>query len=70
MPDPRWMSVVIDQRQRGAWLGGEVRPTYGNVDADPLPAKPEPARTSVAERLAVRLRSVFRTGRRAQGAFR
>ena len=64
------MSVVIYQRQQGEWLGGEERPPYGDVDAEPLPAQPERARASVAERLSVRLRSVFRTSGRAQGAFR
>jgi len=70
MPDPRWMSVVIYQRQQGDRLGGGERPAYGDVDAEPLPAQPERARTSVAERLTVRLRSAFRTGGRPQGAFR
>jgi hypothetical protein len=64
------MSVVIHQRQQGAWLGGEERPPYGDVDAEPLPAKPERARASIAERLTVRLRSVLRTSRRTQGALR
>jgi hypothetical protein len=70
MPDPRWMSVVIYQRQHGEWIGGEERPPYGDIDAEPLPAKPEQARASIAERLTVRLRSVVRAGERAQGAFR
>ena len=66
MAEPRWMSVVIYQRQQGAWLGGNEHLPYGDVDADPLPAKPEPARPSIADRLTIRLRS----GGRAQGAFR
>ena len=70
MADPRWMSIVIHQRQQGVWLGGEDRPPYGDLDAEPLPAKPEPARASIAERLTLRLRSVFRPRGRAVGAFR
>jgi len=70
MADSRWMSIVIEQRQQSAWLGGEEHSPFGDVDAEPLPAKPEPTRASIADRLAIRLRSVFRTGGRAQGAFR
>jgi len=64
------MSIVIYQRQQGVWGGGEARPPFGDVDAEPLPAMPERARSSVAERLTIRLRWIFRTGGRPQGAFR
>lgn len=60
MADPRWMSIVINQRQQGVWLRGDDRPGYGDVDAEPLPATPERARASIAERLTIRLRSAFR----------
>jgi hypothetical protein len=70
MPDPRWMSVVIYQRQQSAGLGGAERPPYGDVDAEPLPAEPEREHADLASRLTVRLRSVMRARSRTQGALR
>lgn len=70
MPDPRWMSVVVYQRQQSAWLGGVERPPYGDVDAEPLPTEPERERVSVASRLTLRLRSVMRTRSHPEGALR
>jgi hypothetical protein len=70
MPDPRWMSVVFYQRQQSAWPGGDERPPYGDVDAEPLPVEPRHDGISLSSRLAVRLRSVMRTRSRAEGALR
>ena len=70
MPDPRWMSVVIYQRQQSAGLGGAERPLYGDVDVEPLPAEAELERADLAGRLTVRLRSVMRTRSRTEGALR
>ena len=69
MPDARWMSVVIYQRQQGASLGDEERPSYGDVDAEPLPAEPADGRIAVRDRLAARLRSI-RLRSRPEGALR
>jgi hypothetical protein len=70
MPDARWMSVVFYQRQQSAWPGGDERPPYGDIDAEPLPAEPLRERASLSSRLAVRLPSVMRTRNRAEGALR
>ena len=70
MPDPRWMSVVIYQRQQSGWSGGEERPPYGDVDAEPLPAEPARERVSIASRLTDGLRWAMRTRGRAEGALR
>jgi hypothetical protein len=70
MPDPRWMSVVIYQREQSARMGGEERPTYGDVDAEPLPVEPPREGISLSGGLVVRLRSVMRTRSRAEGALR
>ena len=70
MPDPRWMSVVIQQRKQSAWLGGEERPAYGDVDAEPNPVEPSREGVSRSSRLTARLRSVLQTHSRAEGALR
>jgi hypothetical protein len=70
MPDPRWMSVVIYQRQQSVWPGGEERPPYGDVDAEPLPVQPRREGVSISSRLTVRLRTVMRTRSRTEGALR
>jgi hypothetical protein len=70
MPDARWMSVVIYQRQQSGWTGGEEHLPYGDVDAEPLPAEPARERSSVASRLFVRLRAVMQPRGRAEGALR
>ena len=56
MPDARWMSLVIAQRQQGARLGGEQRPPYGDIDAEPLPFEPDDEGERLASRLTARLR--------------
>jgi len=70
MPDPRWMSVVIFQRQQAGRMGGEERLPYADVDAEPLSPEPEDDDAPVANRLSARLRSVIRTSRSAPGAVR
>ena len=70
MPDPRWMSVVIYQREQSARTGGEERPPYGHVDAEPLPVEPPREGISLSGGRVVRLRSVIRTRSRAEGALR
>ena len=70
MPEPRWMSVVIDQRRRGGWAGGDERLPYAAVDAEPLPNESEHDIKSLGRRLAARLRSAVRTPGSAEGALR
>jgi len=70
MPDPRARYLVINRRQSGAWPGEIDKPLYGDVDAEPLPAQPDSEASSITGRLSDRLRSVIRTGGRAQGATR
>jgi hypothetical protein len=70
MPDPIWMSVVIYQRQQAASMGGGERQPYADVDAEPLSPEPEREAASVANRLSVRLHSLFQTRGRAVGASR
>jgi hypothetical protein len=64
------MSVVISQRQQSAWPGGEDRPPYGDVDAEPLPVEPRRERASVSSRLTFRLRSVMQARSRTEGVLR
>jgi hypothetical protein len=64
------MSVVIYQRQQGAWMGDVEKPPYSDVDAEPLPAEPVRDGTGLAGRLITRLRSVLPIGEGAEGALR
>jgi hypothetical protein len=64
------MSVVIYQRQQAGRMGVEGHLPYRDVDAVPLPPKPEREETSVGRRLSSPLRSLLRTRGTAAGALR
>jgi hypothetical protein len=68
MPDSRGLYFVINERQKRWWLYADDKPLYRSTDAEPLPTEPQRERSTYPRRLAFRLRSIVRPGRRIQGA--
>jgi hypothetical protein len=70
MPEPRGLYFTINERQKRWWLYADEKPLYRPIDAEPLPTAPQRERSSYPRRLAFRLRTIMRPGRRALGALR
>ena len=70
MQEPRWMAVVIHQRQGGGEWAGVTSLPYARVEAEPSAIEPERVGRSVARQLTERLRSTFPTRRRPERALR
>jgi len=68
MADPRGFYFVINERQKRWWLYADDKPLYRSIDAEPLPTEPQREHSTYPRRLAFRLRSIIRPGRRLQGA--